>query len=175
MEFLPFFIVMGVVVAVILLKRQRGSQRIGTIRTSTTETSESSNSSSAVEWNHSKPDIPAGHQIYLKRLSVSGVQYHRENVYRLAVAKNPALSWERQSDNEHDENAIAIYGHAGGQSFPVGYVDKNTAANIAAWPSFDELSVRFEKAGYRDSWVDVVYQVTGPKGRKKEFEEATGS
>ena len=168
-----FLVVLCVVIAIIVLKNRRGAQPSKLGRVSVTTTRRESESTVEPAWNHNKPPIPNGHQIYSKNLEVAGSHHQRDNVYRLAVAPSPTLSWAKEPTNDHDVNAISINGHANGQTFPDGYVDKQTAAFLVIWPEFDELSIRFEKAGYRDNWVTLTYQITGPKGLKTEFLEAS--
>lgn len=175
MEFLGLIVI--IVIAVVLKRRHdRNKPALGKVSASngkSQDNGESSGFSSPSEsiWNHTKPPIPSGHQIYLKRLEVAGVEHSKDDVYRLAVAENPALVWKPDPDNEHDANAIAIYGQTGGQEFPVGFVDRKTAAKLSAWPDFNDLGLRFEKAGYNNGWVEIAYQVTGPKAQKKSFDE----
>lgn len=181
------FLLAAVVVAVILLRRQDiDDVSLSGLLASVTQSvkqvnpdvqsrpaaapgkpSSPAGSSSATKSNDTKPPIPSGHQIFLKGLTVTGAGRHKDAVQRLAAAATPSLFWKKTEDG----GAISILGSVDGQEFSVGSVDKKTASKLAAWTGFDELNVRFEKAGFPQNKVELKYQVTGPKAQKKAFEE----
>ena len=119
--------------------------------------------------NFTLPPIPDGHQIYLERAYVSGVQHYSDQVWDLAAQEKPVLSWEANPENPHDENAIQIYAGSGADKQLIGYVSKELAAVLADYDRKDELAIRFSGAKAHENWLEVFYQITGPKKGKQEF------
>lgn len=120
--------------------------------------------------NYTLPPIPEGHQIYLKRAYVAGVQFYEDNVWDLAASERPSLSWARDRTNPHDENAIQIFYGRGQDRELIGHVDRDLAASLAELNNFDDLDIRFAGAEVHANWKEVYYQVIGPKGGKEDFE-----
>ena len=100
---------------------------------------------------------------------MAGVQHNTDQVWELAAMERPRLSWKREPDNPHDKNAIAIFDVSGRDQEIIGYVDRELATDLMNSGQFDELSIRFEGANVDAYWVEVTYQVTGPKGGKQAF------
>lgn len=119
--------------------------------------------------NFTLPQIPEGHQIYLNRAHVSGVQHYADQVWDLAAEKNPMLSWEADLENAHDNNAIQIFAGSGADRELIGFVDRELAAIIADYDKREDLAIRFAGAKAHENWLEVFYQITGPKSAKSEF------
>jgi len=73
-----------------------------------------------------KPMAP-NQSSFTMNLTVRGLQFYKENVLSIDIESTVIL--QRQSDNEHDENAIAAYN---GTRQQVGHVAKEQAAILAS-------------------------------------------
>lgn len=121
--------------------------------------------------NFNLPPIPQGHQIYLKRAYVAGAQHFSDQVWRLTNQDTPTLSWKSDPDNPHDKNAIQIFAGSGEHKEAIGFVDRELAAVVTHYENKDELDIRFAGANVDEKWVEVFYQITGPKQTKQAFRE----
>lgn len=111
--------------------------------------------------------LPVGYKILVEFAEVAGVHHRRENGVAFCRASGQSLDWEREPDNPHDANAIAIYGcwrtWLGPRRVKIGYVARDLAANLAS-ASLVELLPRLHKTYLgADDYLDITYQVIGPK------------
>src|SRR5262245_34047545 len=74
-------------------------------------------------------------KIFEADIEVAGIQHHKQEAMAFASGKDHALELERDEDNEHDANAIAVIGIAKGWFFRrrrfIGYIPADTAARVA--------------------------------------------
>jgi hypothetical protein len=124
------------------------------------------------------PPIPDGHQIYADRLEVRGVAHRKMNAVAFVSGKRDhALELEREPSNKYDPNAIKIFGVWRGwflrHRVDVGYVPREVAAVIAELDVFEVIRPRLART-YLSSrgFVDIYFEITGPKERAHEFKEA---
>lgn len=117
--------------------------------------------------------IPAGFQIYEERLEVAGVQHRLADGQRFIKGKDYEISLEADPTNPYDSNAVKVLGSSKGlwgrKSRHIGYLPADTAMRVTAFGISDVcprlLKTYLGKSGY----VEVLFQVLGPKGRKKEY------
>lgn len=120
------------------------------------------------------PPIPAGCQIYEARIPVAGLMHQKENAIRFV--RNPAehtLVFENDPANSYDRNAIKIIGVAGSSRYHVGFVPADIAKRLANTSLANVVQARLERAyvGHND-YVDIVFQIVGPKDRKKKYADS---
>ena len=121
-------------------------------------------------------DYPEDLQIYV-HAEVAGISFRKNDALIFANARNQTIEMEREPGNKHDRNAIAIYGVCHRGRAMIGYVPKEIAAHIARSGMFDLLRPRLARVfmggeNSRDPYLEIQFQILGPKGRKKEFEAA---
>ena len=108
---------------------------------------------------------PAGYVYYASGLTVSGTNHHKNacNAFLLSPGIHH-FTLVREPSNRYDRNAIAFY--CG--SLHLGYVDRETAAEIAQDGIFDDLIV-FPKSLYvtRTGWLMIDYALLKPGARFK--------
>jgi len=85
-------------------------------------------------------------------LTVRGLQFYKENVLSIDIESTVIL--QRQSDNEHDENAIAAYN---GTRQQVGHVAKEQAAILASL--MDDNIIKLE-GGLVKEQTDTVFSIS---------------
>ncbi len=125
-----------------------------------------------------KQEIPEGFQIFEERLEVAGVGFRREDAAAFATAKENWLEFERDPENEHDQNAIKVIGcnkgFFGTKRRFIGYVPKEIARTIVEGGYWGQVRPRLLKTYVGDQgFVEILFQVLGPKGKKKEFRDKT--
>lgn len=103
---------------------------------------------------------PEGYVYYASDLTVSGTSIRRKECKKFLLLKGVKhFSLIREPKNKYDRNAIAFYC----DNLMLGYVDKDTAAQIAADGIFDELIV-YPKTLYvtRTGWLMIDYALLKP-------------
>ncbi|PHR57266.1 MAG: hypothetical protein COA44_06090 [Arcobacter sp.] len=81
-------------------------------------------------------DIPEGYEVYEDDdFFIQGVTYRMDACVKWATGENLELSFKREPNNKHDDNAIAIYGKSSTGKRRLGYV----AAEIADELVYKEL------------------------------------
>jgi hypothetical protein len=117
------------------------------------------------------PPIPKGFQIFEGRLPVAGISYRKGAASAFANSDNHCLRFEREPSNVHDPNAIKIIGIAQAGEFFIGYVPKEIAEQIAVTNLFDFIQPRLARIYIgHDGFIDILYQLIGPKSKKSEFD-----
>lgn len=158
-----WIIVLGIVVFVIYLLAPRGS-------TSKVSVKSSFGGKSAGRGTNFLPPIPQGFQIFDARLSVAGIEHHRNDAILFANDSNQTLAMEREPDNTHDANAIKVVGISGSARRFIGYVPKDVAAQIVGSGLVDVIQPRLERIWSTDNgFVDVTFQIIGPKSSKAQY------
>lgn len=80
---------------------------------------------------------PDGYKWLVTSCDVTGVQHYRAAAFGWLDDKFGTLSIQRQPDNPHDPNALAVIGRAG----QIGHVPREIAALVAELPSDTQLHV----------------------------------
>jgi hypothetical protein len=118
------------------------------------------------------PPIPTGYQIYAQNLPVAGIQHRKNEAIRFARSSNQELSLQREPSNEFDKNAIKLIGMSGSNQFFIGYLPKELSAQIIGTGMFDSVKARLGRIYISNNdYLDIQYQVIGPKVDKKKFDE----
>jgi HIRAN domain len=123
------------------------------------------------------PPIPARFQIYMAGIMLAGISFRKRDALAFAHSRGQMIERQREPDNSHDPNAIQIYGVCSrGREF-VGYVPKADAAYIARSGMFAELQPRLDRmylsfTNARNPYLEIRFQILGPKGKKAEFQAA---
>ena len=150
-----------VVVAVVIFLIAKGKSK--TI-TGKTHSKSSANAGAANE-------IPSGYQIWVARPEVAGLMHRKKDAVEFVRSKHKRLILEREPDNTHDANAIKLIGVGDGRQFFIGYVPKEISEQIAATERFDCVQARLRKTYVSEkNFVDIEYQIIGPKAQKKAFD-----
>ena len=118
------------------------------------------------------PPIPKGYQIYADALPIAGLQYRKDEALKFAKSSNQELSFEREPTNEHDPNAIKLIGLSSSTKYFLGYLPKELSEQIATTGLTESVKARLVRIYVgSDDYLDIQYQVIGPKADKKRFDE----
>ena len=117
------------------------------------------------------PPMPAGYHLYADRVSVAGIRFRNKDAVRFAQASRHSLRFERQPSNEHDPNAIKVIGITPEGEHFLGYVWKARAAQIVEAGLYDQVRPRLISIYFQGGYVDVEYQIVGPKSEKAWFDD----
>lgn len=117
---------------------------------------------------------PDTHRIYEERLSIAGVHHYRDDAASFCRSREKSIYLQLDAANAYDKNAIKIMGRWKGfwgiKIKIIGYVDAVTAAKIAALNLQNEIFPRLLKTYVgHDDYVEILYQIVGPKDRYKEY------
>lgn len=117
------------------------------------------------------PPIPRGYQIFESRLSVAGLQHHKDDAREFAEAATKTLVLEREPSNAHDSNAIKVIGVVDGETRrAIGYVPREIAEIIVGSGLVDIVQPKLEWSRVSDEGsVDVIFQIIGPKDKKSQY------
>jgi hypothetical protein len=116
--------------------------------------------------------IPKGYQIYADALPIAGMQFRKSEAIKFAKSSNQGLSLEREPNNEHDPNAIKLIGLSSSTKYFLGYLPKEISAQIVTTGLAESVKARLVRIYLRgDDYLDIQYQVIGPKTDKKRFDE----
>jgi hypothetical protein len=103
-------------------------------------------------------------------LTVRGLQFYKENVQSILESN---ITLQRQPENAHDENAIAVYNNNGAQHGMVGHIAKEQAAILACL--VDENIIKLENAlvkEQKETKLSITVDVTLLNEEKRdEFEK----
>ena len=129
---------------------------------------------SIAKYHLSTQPIPEGFQIFEDNVPVAGVNFRRAEVLAFAKADDVWLELERDSENIHDSNAIKVIGCCkilqGLKRYTIGFVPRGLAKVIIEKDYFKTLLPRLSKTYVDDfGYIEVVFQILGPKGSKKQF------
>lgn len=121
-------------------------------------------------------EIPDGFQILEERLEVAGVSFQKEDAAAFASATGGWLELERDLGNKHDRNAIKVIGcnkgFFGTKRRFIGYVPKEVSQAIVEGGYLGQIRPRLLKTYVGDrGFVEILFQVIGPKGKKYEFRQ----
>lgn len=118
------------------------------------------------------PAMPTGYQIFANNLPVAGIQHRKVEALKFARDSNQELSLRRDPSNEFDPNAIKLIGLAGSTEYFIGFLPKELSAQIIGTELFDSLKARLGRIYISSNdFLDIQYQVIGPKAEKKKFDE----
>ncbi|NMM10842.1 MAG: hypothetical protein HHJ16_11295 [Polaromonas sp.] len=118
------------------------------------------------------PPMPSGYQIFAKNLPVAGIQHRKEEALKFAKSSNPVLSLERELHNKFDSNAIKLIGLSGSTQYFIGYLPKEISAQIIGTGMYENVKARLGRIYISNNdFLDIQYQVIGPKADKKQFNE----
>lgn len=118
------------------------------------------------------PPMPSGYQIFAKNLPVAGIQHRKDEALKFAKSSNPVLSLERELDNQFDSNAIKLIGLSGATQYFIGYLPKEISAQIIGTGMYENVKARLGPIYISNNdFLDIQYQVIGPKADKKKFDE----
>jgi hypothetical protein len=128
--------------------------------------------------NYHLDDIPEGFQIFEERLEVAGVGHRREDAAAFVRGTHLWLEFKRDTANPYDKNAIRVIGCSRGffgttRRYFIGYVPAPAAEAIVEGRYFERVRPRLLKTWIGDTgYVEVMFQVLGPKGERYEYERA---
>jgi hypothetical protein len=126
------------------------------------------------EYQLDRHPIPEGFQIFEERLDVAGLQFRREDAEAFIIRGDQWLELELDPGNAHDPNAIKVIG-CNGTSYNtcrhfIGFVPKNVARAVVRKGFWGLVQPRLLKTYVSpNGFVEVLFQLLGPKGRKKEY------
>ncbi len=112
--------------------------------------------------------IPDEHMLYFERLHLSIHPSNKRACVEFCGGKEQELVIEPEPANPHDPNALRILGvwGRGRHQKHIGYVDRETANRIAVTRVSHLVRPRLLKTYLgTDKYVEIVYQITGPKDR----------
>lgn len=97
-------------------------------------------------------DIPTGYYVFEDQsFFVAGVTFRPQNCDWWVSGKNLSLSFKREPDNRHDENAIAIYGKNDMGSKKIGYVSSDIAFDIVSDGLYKKIKPRLISVAVGDA------------------------
>lgn len=118
------------------------------------------------------PPMPTGYQIFAKNLPVAGIQHRKDEALKFAKSSNQELNLQREPSNEFDSNAIKLIGLSGSNQYFIGYLPKELSAQIIGTGMFENVKARLGRIYISNNdFLDIQYQVIGPKVDKKKFDE----
>ena len=122
----------------------------------------------------SQTTIPDGYQIYEERLEVSGVSFRKNEARPFVKSGSTSIYLERETDNPHDRNAIAIYGKAkklfGVKNYHLGFVPKEIAKKVVENGFGEQVIARLYKTYLgSDGFIEIEFQLLGPKGQYYDY------
>ena len=126
--------------------------------------------------------LPQGHQIYAKRLEPTGlgIEDRKESAVRFARGSHQRLRLEHEPENQVDPNAVRVIGiwrESGEEHHArLGYVPHQLAGAIAELDILGEVSPRLAKTYVSSGgYVEIMFQITGPKARVEEWRGQSGT
>ena len=119
--------------------------------------------------------IPEGFQIYEDRLTPAGITFRSDDALAFARSSMGWLELEPEPGNKYDKNAIKVIGCTKGLFWTkrrfVGYVPKGVSANLVGRRFLSLVRPRLMNTYVaEDGYIEILFQILGPKGRKKEYE-----
>lgn len=122
------------------------------------------------------PIIPPGFQIFAWRVSVAGIHFRKEDALKFIRSPGKTLVFERDVVNAKDANAVKVIGVVGAAQHFLGYVPAEVAEQIVGSGLFDVVRARLERTyASEDGYVDVMFQVIGPKSQKQDYFDFPGT
>jgi hypothetical protein len=128
------------------------------------------------EYHLSEQPIPDDFQIFEDRLDIAGIQHRKIDAVKFISSKEQWLEFERDEKNKFDLNAIKVKGCTKGlfgtKKRFVGFVPSDVASRIVYF-GIEECKPRLLKTYLGDSgFVEIKFQVIGPKGKKKDYQNS---
>lgn len=126
----------------------------------------------------SELEIPVGFQIYEERLQVAGANFRKKDAIAFANSTGGWLELQQDPDNKYDRKAIKVIGcnkgFFGTKRRFIGYVPKAVAQAVIGGGFLPQILPRLLKTyvGY-DDYVEILFQILGPKGKKSDFFETS--
>lgn len=122
------------------------------------------------------PDYPDDHQIYFPNFDVAGLAFRKDEALRFSRSSNLRLEIAAEPTNQHDRNAIAVYGTSDEGRLQIGYVPAEISKRIAGAGGPSELKPRLRRIFISNdpsppagNYVEIRMQLTGPRAGKNEF------
>jgi hypothetical protein len=130
---------------------------------------------SAKDFHLDRQPIPEGFSIFEERLSVAGISYRKHDALAFCHASNPYLEFKHEPSNSHDQNAIQIWGCWDGFIWQkrrlIGYVPREVSKSVVNVGLEYLILPRLLKTyASDDDFVEVLFQIIGPKNKFKEYE-----
>ena len=113
--------------------------------------------------------IPRDCQIYESRMSVAGTRFRSDEALRFANGTGQSLRFEAEATNAHDPHAIKVIGVTDTGEHHLGYLWRELAERIAQAGLVDQLKPRLTAIYWQGSYVDVEFQVVGPRSEMARF------
>lgn len=86
-------------------------------------------------------EIPRGYEVY-DSLFVQGTSFRKDDCIKWATGENHSIRFKREPNNNHDSNAIAIYGESTNGIFHLGYVASDIAEELVDYELDDKIIAR---------------------------------
>ena len=111
---------------------------------------------------------------------MAGLAHRKADAAQFARGKQKALEWEPEPGNRYDKNAIRLIGcHKGiflTKRTQIGYVPKEVAKTLVERGLVADAQPRLLKTYVSDGgFVEILFQVVGPKARIGEYKGTQGS
>ncbi|MDH2091147.1 HIRAN domain-containing protein [Rhizobium pusense] len=120
---------------------------------------------------------PDTHRIFEERLSIAGIHHYRSDAISFCRSREKSIYFDLDAANPYDRNAIRIMGRWKGlwslKIKILGHVDADTAGKIAALGLQKDILPRLLKTYVsEDDYVEILYQIVGPKDRYQEYKQS---
>jgi hypothetical protein len=122
------------------------------------------------------PEYPSDFVIYETETTVAGVDHRLDAALRFARGKNQRLDLEREPTNEHDPNAIKVFGiskawFTSRREF-VGYIYRSEAKSIVENGFWGRIMPRLRHIWVSDDSREVIirFDIVGPKKEKRAYQ-----
>jgi hypothetical protein len=116
--------------------------------------------------------IPKGYQLLADRLSITGVQFRKQEALRFAAAGGQSLRLEREPTNTYDANAVKVIGTSDGGEHFLGYLPREIAKQVAEAGLFEAVRPHLTDifVGH-NQYIDIGFQLIGPTPQKAKFDD----
>jgi hypothetical protein len=150
MEYLPLILL---VLIIYYFFRDKGDEK------SSRGQSKSTKTGTNVSQRYRNP-IPKGYQIYSSGLPVAGISYRKGDAIDFLQGMRHSLEFERDPSNEHDPNAIKIFGISTSGRFHIGFIPADEAEIIVKRGFFDHILPRLNYLYLSDGgYIEIDYDV----------------
>jgi hypothetical protein len=115
--------------------------------------------------------IPTGYQIYIKNADIVGIKHRKMDFLRFALSDEQGLELEPEPNNPADQNAIKVIGTAKTGRYFIGYVPREDAKQIVNSGLAADVRARLVRIFIgKNGYVDIRWQIIGPKKDKQKFD-----
>jgi len=115
-----------------------------------------------------KIEVPDGYRIFEREFPVAGVQHHKQNFFKVVKSGNVDFRMQAEPSNQHDPNAIAVFGARkslfGRVEKKIGYIPAEIASQLGDAELTGQVVLR-PKSLYisDDGYIDLKFDLLGPK------------